>query len=307
MPRITLRKHARLLIGSSLAIVLLAGGVAFAVGTIPGSDGVIHGCYNNRTGALRVIDPASTSCADKESPIFWNQEGAPGDDGTDGTNGIPVSQTCPEGDYVSGIAADGSLTCTSLPGGGTSDPDTDGDGYPASTDCNDTDAAINPGATEVDNGQDDDCDGIADEGSSDPDLDGDGFRASTDCNDSNAAVNPGATEVDNGIDDDCDSLVDEDSANTDADGDGFRASSDCNDSDAAIYPGAPEVANGQDDDCDGQLGSQSTGSDTGECQSGTQYEQSDGSWSAPQGEIGPSAEIEDGLDNDCDGVVDDTN
>ena len=87
MPRIALHKHARLLIGSSLAIVLLAGGVAFAVGTIPGEDGVIHGCYNNRTGVLRVIDPTAKSCTDKENSLFWNQQGVPGSDGADGTNG----------------------------------------------------------------------------------------------------------------------------------------------------------------------------------------------------------------------------
>lgn len=87
MSLIALRKYARLLIGSSLAIVLLAGGVAFAVGTIPGQDGVIHACFKSSTGDLRVIDPTRASCNPSESPIFWNQEGVPGQDGADGTNG----------------------------------------------------------------------------------------------------------------------------------------------------------------------------------------------------------------------------
>ncbi len=43
------------------------------------------------------------------------------------------------------------------------DPDADTDGYPASLDCDDTNAAVYPGAAEVCNGVDDDCDGLADE------------------------------------------------------------------------------------------------------------------------------------------------
>ena len=47
------------------------------------------------------------------------------------------------------------------------------------TDCNDANAAVNPGATEVCNGIDDDCDGLTDEGLTPTtyyaDTDGDGF------------------------------------------------------------------------------------------------------------------------------------
>ncbi|MFC2174446.1 Ig-like domain-containing protein [archaeon] len=43
-------------------------------------------------------------------------------------------------------------------------PDGDGDGYDNQTDCNDANAAVNPGATEACNGIDDDCDGTIDEG-----------------------------------------------------------------------------------------------------------------------------------------------
>ncbi len=42
--------------------------------------------------------------------------------------------------------------------------DLDGDGYTTETDCNDGDAAINPGASEDCNGVDDDCDASIDEG-----------------------------------------------------------------------------------------------------------------------------------------------
>jgi len=41
--------------------------------------------------------------------------------------------------------------------------DGDGDGYPAGVDCDDTDPKVHPGATEVCNGKDDNCDGRVDE------------------------------------------------------------------------------------------------------------------------------------------------
>ncbi len=122
-----------------------------------------------------------------------------------------------------------SFECNSAPT--CADGDGDGYGNPGSalctfpqTDCNDGNAAVNPGAAEnCSNGIDDDCDGATD--GADPscvsacvDNDSDGYGnpgnaacpngSATDCNDSNAAVNPGATEIPNdGVDNDCNSAT----------------------------------------------------------------------------------------------------
>ncbi|MBP8248876.1 MAG: T9SS type A sorting domain-containing protein, partial [Chitinophagales bacterium] len=97
-------------------------------------------------------------------------------------------------------------------------------------DCNDTLATIYPGATELCNYLDDDCDGLTDDNLtyvlSYQDNDGDDFGNplndslscelplgyvvnNTDCDDTNAAIYPAAEELLNGIDDDCDQTTDE--------------------------------------------------------------------------------------------------
>ncbi|MFN8699914.1 MAG: MopE-related protein [Flavobacteriales bacterium] len=115
-------------------------------------------------------------------------------------------------------------------------------------DCNDGNNAVYPGATEVCNGVNDDCDGQTDEGF---DLDGDGFTTCQgDCDDNSAIRYPGAMELCNGSDDDCDGLIDE---GYDQDNDGYTVcEGDCNDNNQAVNPGATEICgNGSDDDCNG--------------------------------------------------------
>ena len=91
-------------------------------------------------------------------------------------------------------------------------PDRDGDGYTSVIDCDDFDSSVYPGAPELDNGIDDNCDGQIDEGygGDDGDNDGDGYSAVPDCDDNNPDVYPGAPEdCDDGIDNDCDGQIDD--------------------------------------------------------------------------------------------------
>ncbi len=187
------------------------------------------------------------------------------------------------------------LNCDGLPAAF----DNDGDGWAACADCNDTDADVSPDAAERCNALDDDCNGLVDDGGLPTqtwwlDFDGDGWgRASTslaactrpdgysavdtDCDDTDAALHPDAAEACDGADNDCDALVDEpdrfgnDRWYTDADGDGHG--------DPAVWeasctPIADTVSAG--DDCD----------------------------DADPARSPDAAERCDGVDQDCDGTVD---
>ncbi len=174
-------------------------------------------------------------------------------------------------------------------------------GYlPAAEDCDDADAAVNPGGAEVCNGVDDDCDGAIDDGATDlqtwyADADGDGFgdpdatarscsppaghvADATDCDDADAGVFPGAAEVCDSTDNDCDGLADDADPGVsgqatwyaDADADGWgdaavdtdacdapagyvAANTDCDDSDPGVSPAGIDACDGIDNDCSGLI------------------------------------------------------
>ncbi len=117
--------------------------------------------------------------------------------------------------------------------------DRDGDGASGCDeppDCADDDPTIHPGADEVCDGEDNDCDG---EAPGEEDEDGDGYPiCADDCDDTDPLVTPGDQDGDgaSGCDDppDCD---DGDASLTPVDGDGDGASTcdgDCDDTDAAL-------------------------------------------------------------------------
>jgi len=194
--------------------------------------------------------------------------------------------------------------------------DADGDGWNEDEDCNDNDAGVYPGATEVCDGHDTDCNGVPDDGDADgdgaavcddcddgdpglnlDDVDGDGHHTcGGDCNDGDGLMYPGATEACDGLDNDCDGSVPDDEV--DVDGDGFMVcEDDCNDGDGLMYPGAPERCNGLDDDCDGLTGVEEADGD-GDGYRICDDDCNDGNPLAYPGAL----EIPgDGLDQDCDG------
>ena len=117
------------------------------------------------------------------------------------------------------------------------DTDTDGDGdsYLASVDCDDNDASVHPGASEICNGKDDDCDELVDDADEDwdtttgvvvyPDSDGDGYGDQDAAGQPSCEVSPGTS----------------------------LSADDCRPEDATIHPGAPEVCLDLiDQDCDGE-------------------------------------------------------
>ncbi|WP_332668133.1 MopE-related protein, partial [Aeromicrobium sp.] len=87
--------------------------------------------------------------------------------------------------------------------------DDDADGYTEEGgDCDDANPLANPGAEEVLNGLDDDCDGVVDAGLLD--QDGDGYTTDAgDCDDTTGWVNPGMPEHCDDLDNDCDGDTDE--------------------------------------------------------------------------------------------------
>jgi hypothetical protein len=147
--------------------------------------------------------------------------------------------------------------------GDACDPDDDGDMVPDTEDCLPFDKSAYPGAVEVCDGKDNNCNAAADEGFPDSDYDGwkdcvdedddaDGSLDVVDCLPLDPEAHPGAVETCDGKDNDCDNSVDE--GFPDSDGDG---SADCNDADSDDdglpnqADNCPTTANPKQEDLDG--------------------------------------------------------
>ncbi|MEE2828797.1 MAG: MopE-related protein, partial [Myxococcota bacterium] len=183
--------------------------------------------------------------------------------------------------------------------------DADGDGFSvAEGDCDDNDASVFPGAPELIDAVDNDCDGQVDEGADDVDDDGDGYTdLQGDCNDGDSTIHPGAEELVNGIDDNCNSVIDDGTTAYDDDGDGFSEDEgDCDDTNSSIGPAASELLDGVDNDCDGVTDETTVGYDD----DGDGFTELEGDCDDGDSDTWPGAqELPDGEDNDCNGQVDD--
>jgi hypothetical protein len=218
-----------------------------------------------------------------------------------------------------------------------------GDSFVGGADCDDDESAINPGASETCDGYDTDCN-PANDSSDDQDNDGDGYVGcddgeigfidadptdsiigDNDCDDDDSTSYPGATEYCDPIDHNCNGIVDDNAEGVtvdwypDVDNDGYgdingvaepaceqptnkvADNSDCVDSNLNIHPGATEVYyDDVDQDCQGSdYDADGDGYDRDSIDHpGTDCNDDDFMFN-------PLAlELFDGVDNNCDGVVD---
>jgi M6 family metalloprotease-like protein len=203
-------------------------------------DGDTYGDANNTIKNCSSTPPAgyvsdSTDCDDADAGV--NPGTAEICDGLDNDCQLGIDNGLPANTYYRDGDGDGygdlaiSIQACAAPVGYVNNSD----------DCDDTKPGVNPGATEICDGIDNDCINGIDDGlpanTYYRDADGDGYgnpsvgqtacsltvlpgyvNNNTDCDDTDSQVYPGATEVCDGIDNDCDLSTDEGLPDNDLDG-----------------------------------------------------------------------------------------
>ena len=274
--------------------------------TVPATNGPVAGMYlySNNKGTLSVIPgegtkangtgishsaPKTGSGGSTTFHVAWTAPMTPGGvtfdawvlsangDGSDNGDGdghayLALSYGCPGNNYYTDGDSDGygSLVfpairdCTKPPNYADNN-----------TDCNDYNENIHPGAPEICNKKDDNCNGMIDEGlpidKYYTDNDGDGYGAGTtfimdcgvskgwgvgnmDCNDNDPNIHPGAPEICNFKDDNCNGMIDEGARTYCGTGWCRRAADGCGEGVICIEgKPRPEECNDFDDDCDGVI------------------------------------------------------
>ncbi|MFT4976782.1 MAG: hypothetical protein ACI8S6_002687 [Myxococcota bacterium] len=154
--------------------------------------------YAGGAGISEQLNVGFTSAVDNDDSINW----------------CAASAAYGDGDYGSPGAANTDCVL-----------DSDGDGYDEDVDCDDDNAAVNPGAAEICDDIDNNCNSLIDDSPTDgttyyADTDDDGYgdfgnpldacarpsgyrTNSVDCNDTNGAINPAAAETCDGTDNNC--------------------------------------------------------------------------------------------------------
>jgi len=136
--------------------------------------------------------------------------------------------------------------------GDVCDPDDDNDGHADANDCGPTDKQVHPGAPEMCDCKDNNCDGKADEGFTD--TDGDGVA---DCCEDDTDGDGVPNGMDNCMYDanpnqeNADGDINGDACDPDDDNDGVTDLLDCAPLEPKAYPNAPEICDAVDNDCDG--------------------------------------------------------